>query len=132
TVTTTSEDVLSKAKAGELALFGDALHFEFYYPKGHEDFSGMFTLVMGYNTDSPDNVAIYHFNEENGEWEIQQGVNNQELRTISLDVTHFSNYAVMAQVEKPKDQDEDDPTQEEQEEKDKKDDSKDTPAQDAK
>ncbi|MEH7382076.1 SGNH/GDSL hydrolase family protein [Bacillus sp. JJ1533] len=100
-VTTTSEEVLSKAKTGELELFGAALNFKFKYPEEFEDFVGTFRLTMGYDTDSPDNVAIYHFNKESGKWEIQQGEKNKELKTISLDVTHFSNYGVFAQVDKP-------------------------------
>lgn len=100
TVTATSDDALSKAESGDLKLFGDALNFEFIYPEGHEDYEGTFKLVMGYNSDSPDDIAIYHFNEVDGKWEIQQGENNKELRTISLDVSHFSSYGVFAKVEK--------------------------------
>ncbi|MFS0821170.1 GDSL-type esterase/lipase family protein [Bacillus sp. 1P02SD] len=100
TVTNTSEDTLLKAEESNLKSFGDALNFEFKFPEGSEDYEGTFTLLMGYNADSPDNIAIYHFNEVDGKWEIQQGEKNKELHAISLDVTHFSNYGVFAQVEK--------------------------------
>lgn len=100
TVTNTSEDTLLKAEESNLKSFGDALNFKFKYPEGSEDYEGGFTLLMGYDADSPDNIAIYHFNEVDGKWEIQQGEKNKELHAISLDVTHFSNYGVFAQVEK--------------------------------
>ncbi|MBS4209186.1 GDSL-type esterase/lipase family protein [Bacillus sp. FJAT-50079] len=101
TVTLTSEDALSKAEG--LKAFGDALNFEFQYPEGFKDYEGTFTLMMGYDADSPEDVDIYYYNEAEGKWESQKGEKNKELQTISIVVTHFSNYGVFAQVDKPDD-----------------------------
>src|SRR5690606_35404993 len=70
-----------------------------------EDYEGEFQLVMGYSGNASDDVNIYYFNEETGNWEIQNGQVNTELKLISLTVSHFSTYGVFeAVVEDPEEE----------------------------
>ncbi|MCR2822249.1 SGNH/GDSL hydrolase family protein [Lederbergia panacisoli] len=108
TVSATDKDTLAKAK--DLKSAGDALNFNFEFPEGAEDYEGTFELVMGFDGDSSDDVNIYYYNEDKAIWENQEGNVNKESKTISLNVSHFSNYGVFDKaVEKEDPIDKEDP-----------------------
>lgn len=75
------------------------MNVEFGFPEGEEDYEGIFTLVMGYDTDSENEVDIYYYNEGKGLWESQEGEVDKESQEISLKVSHFSNYGVFSEVD---------------------------------
>jgi len=114
TVTPISEDAL--AKADGLKDVGEVLNFNFEYPEGFDDYEGKFTLVMGYDADDSFDVDIYYYDEEKGVWKGQNGIVDKESKEISLEVTHFSNYGVFAQLDV---EDEDPPVTEKPDEDDK-------------
>lgn len=95
TVTKSSDDKIEKAKG--LKAVGDVLNFNFDFPNGFENYTGKYQLIMGYDDDS-DNVDIYYYDEQSEQWVKQNGQLNKQLKEISLEVTHFSNYGVFAQV----------------------------------
>lgn len=111
TVTSTDEEVLTKVK--NLKAVGAVLHFNFEYPvyatsleMKNENVDHLFTLTFGYEHDS-DEVAIYHFNEAADQWEKVGGQVNKETKEVSVQVEHFSNYGVFAEVtEQPPEKDE--------------------------
>ncbi|MDD4237579.1 MAG: S-layer homology domain-containing protein [Desulfotomaculaceae bacterium] len=47
---------------------------------------------------SEDNLGIYYLDESTNEWVLIGGVVDKAAKTVSVDVTHFSKYAVMAKV----------------------------------
>ncbi|QUW22013.1 hypothetical protein JSQ81_19970 [Sporosarcina sp. Marseille-Q4063] len=97
TVTLADKDALAKAKG--LKDVGDVLNFTFEFPEGFEKYEGKFTLVMGYDADESFDVDIYYFDEEKDAWVAKEGKVNKEAKEISVDVKHFSNYGVFAQID---------------------------------
>ena len=97
TVTPTSEDALKKADG--LKAVGEVLNFKFEFPEGFDDYEGKFKLVMGYDADESLDVDIYYYDEAKGVWKSQDGKVNKESKEISLEVAHFSNYGVFAQID---------------------------------
>ena len=102
TVIPTSEDAL--AKAGGLKDVGEVLNFKFEFPEGFDDYEGKFKLVMGYDADESFDVDIYYFDEVKGVWKSQDGKVDKASKEISLEVTHFSNYGVFAQMDVEKEE----------------------------
>ncbi len=86
---------------------GDVYTVEFTFPDG-TTVEGSFTLTLGYDADKydADDVSIFYFNEETGEWEHQGGVAADGV--ITLEVPHFSTYGVFAEVDDDASQDADD------------------------
>ena len=97
TVTPTSEDALKKADG--LKAVGEVLNFKFEFPEEFDDYEGKFKLVMGYDADESFDVDIYYFDEAKGVWKSQDGKVDKESKEISLEVAHFSNYGVFAQLD---------------------------------
>lgn len=69
-----------------------------------DDFTGdidNFTLIMSYDNETynADQVDMYYFNESTKEWEKQNGDVDDAKGMISLEVPHFSTYAVFAEVD---------------------------------
>lgn len=95
TVTATDEEKL--AKATNLKAVGDVLNFNFQFPAGFEDFTGVFKLIFRYEYDSGD-VAIYYFDEAEEKWTSLDGEVIEEAKEVSVEVTDFSNYGVFAEV----------------------------------
>ncbi|WP_130859060.1 immunoglobulin-like domain-containing protein [Gracilibacillus phocaeensis] len=93
-----------------LELAGEVYDFIFTYPEGEEDYQGNFILTMGVN-DGVEQAAIYHFNEESNEWEKLGGERNDQQ--ISQEVSHFSIYGVLAEVQE-EDSDEEETSNEEE------------------
>ena len=102
TVIPTSEDALKKADG--LKDVGEVLNFKFEFPNGFDDYKGTFKLVMGYNADDSFDVDIYYYDEAKGVWKSQDGKVDKESKEISLEVTHFSNYGVFAQMDVEKEE----------------------------
>jgi lysophospholipase L1-like esterase len=96
TVTTTSNDVLAKAK--KMKDVGDVLNFTFDFPEGFEDYEVKFSLVMGYKADESFDVDIYYFDKEKDTWVGKKGEVNKESKEISMEASNFGNYGVFAQV----------------------------------
>src|SRR5699024_6983556 len=78
-----SHPVLDKA--------GEVYDFVFTYPKGHESYSGDFTLTLGVRDDAQ-HPAIYHYNEQTKTWKQVGG--KRTNGTITATVSHFSPYGV--------------------------------------
>ena len=97
TVTPTSEEAL--AKADGLKAVGEVLNFKFEFPEEFADYNGKFKLVMGYVADKSSDVDIYYYDEAKSVWKSQDGKVDKESKEISLEVTHFSNYGVFAQID---------------------------------
>lgn len=78
----------------ELVQAGEMYNFVFTYSKGYEDYTGDFILTMGVD-EHAENVFIYHYNEQNKEWEHIGG----DIRDgqITATVNHFSIYGVFAE-----------------------------------
>lgn len=70
---------------------GEVYDFTFIYPKGHEDYQGEFILTMGVDNDG-EQVAIYYYQEELGEWQLTGGTRKRQK--ITAIVSHFSMYGV--------------------------------------
>ncbi|MTI95301.1 MAG: hypothetical protein FH749_07410 [Firmicutes bacterium] len=76
------------------------------------EFDGTFTLVFTYDpdeVDNPENLDIYWFN--NGEWVAQGAVVDTDANTVTLELDHWSDFALMeeaAEEETPAPIDEDD------------------------
>lgn len=99
-VTKLSKNDTSVKNATDLTLAGDVYHFAFTYPKGQENYTGHFALVLPYDKSkySADNVAIYYYNEQTGKWEKQNGTVDASAGTITATVPHFSTYGVFAKA----------------------------------
>src|SRR5690625_1280125 len=85
---------------GDLKVAGEIYEFDF---ENLDNYEGTFELVMGYDADKYDSeqVDIYYFDEEKGEWIAQNG--KVENGKITVEVTHFSTYGVFAkEVEEDK------------------------------
>lgn len=105
-VTATDEAIV--AKATDLKAVGSVLHFEFKAPEflpalfsqenALDTDEELFTLTFGYEHDS-DDVAIYHFDEDDEQWTEIGGEVNKETKEVSVQIDHFSNYGVFAEVE---------------------------------
>ncbi len=79
-----------------LVQAGEIYNFVFTYPEGHEDYTGEFILSMGVDK-HVETAAIYHYNEQNNEWEhIGGDVKDGQITAV---VNHFSTYGVFSQVE---------------------------------
>ncbi len=83
-------------KASNLKVAGDIYHFDFTYPKGHENFTGSFKLTLSYDVSkfSSNQVGIYYFNENTQKWEFIGGKADAANGTITVSVPHFSTYGV--------------------------------------
>lgn len=52
-------------------------------------------LVLNWNEFTGEPVELLYFNELTGEWEISaQGVWDESARTVTLELNHFSRYAL--------------------------------------
>ncbi|SDP87772.1 Glycosyl hydrolases family 43, partial [Litchfieldia salsa] len=85
-----------------LTSAGDSFTFTFEFPEESSEPTGEFTLSMGYDEEADaDKIAIYYFNETTENWEHRGGQVNTENETITLNVPHFSTYAVFVTDETP-------------------------------
>ena len=98
-------DVLDKDSSIKdgFKIAGSIVDVTLDFPEGMEDYAGKYTLTLPYDKDNydKDDVDIYYFNEKASIWEAQNGTVNQTEGTISLQVDHFSKYAVLAEVADP-------------------------------
>lgn len=78
-----------------LDIAGPVLEFIFKYPDG-QNFTGNFTLTMGYNDDATD-ADIYYYNDQTKSWEPQKGTVDSSTQTITINPEHFSVYGVFAE-----------------------------------
>ena len=81
---------------------GDIVEVDLQLPEGYEDYKGEFILTLGIDeNNTAENVAIFYFNEETGEWENRGGEFNEDKQTVTIEVTHFSKYGVLEVDENP-------------------------------
>ncbi|WP_407272004.1 carbohydrate-binding protein [Radiobacillus sp. PE A8.2] len=104
--TTVTVKETTDVKHAGYEVAGDVYTVEFTYPNG-TTVDGSFTLMLSYDADKydADDVSIFYYNEETGEWEHQGGVAADGV--ITLEVPHFSTYGVFAEVDDDASEDED-------------------------
>ncbi|WP_208586778.1 Ig-like domain-containing protein [Gracilibacillus suaedae] len=78
-----------------LTLAGDSFTFTFDFPEGSEQPSEPYTLSLGYEEEVQGEKDIYYYQEENDQW-MAQTAKYGENQTLTIDVSHFSSYAVLA------------------------------------
>ncbi|MDL4839362.1 Ig-like domain-containing protein, partial [Aquibacillus rhizosphaerae] len=79
---------------------GDNLTFTFEFPEGSEAPNSDFSLVMGYDEAvDATSLAIYYYNENAKEWEHRGGDIDEENKTITIAVSHFSTYGVFVETD---------------------------------
>lgn len=84
-------------------LAGDIINVNLLLPKGYKG-TLKHTLTLSVNAGVQlDKARIYYFNETSGQWEFVGGEVNAEERTITVEVDHFSIYAVLSDTEGPTD-----------------------------
>ncbi|MCD8500653.1 MAG: LPXTG cell wall anchor domain-containing protein [Bacillaceae bacterium] len=85
------ELVEEPANTRNLVKAGEVIKVNLDVPGGFEGLE--FELVLGFD-EQYENVAIYYYNEELGEWELKGGDIDSTTNTIRLVVNHFSTYGV--------------------------------------
>ncbi len=76
----------------KLVKAGEVVKVDLQLPEGFEG-ELEFVLELAYD-EGFENVAIFYLNETDGEWRHVGGEMNQETKTITTTVTHFSTYGV--------------------------------------
>ena len=81
-----------------LEVAGAIIDVTLIFPKGTKN-NESFTLTLPYDSAkyNKDEVGIYYFNESTKTWEKQEGAVVNSDGTITLEVTGFSKYAVLAE-----------------------------------
>ncbi|TFJ94266.1 GDSL-type esterase/lipase family protein [Lentibacillus salicampi] len=83
-----------------LALAGDVYNFKLTFPSEGKGTSGSYALQMGYDADKfdADQVAIYHFQPDSGEWKKQNGTVDEKSETITLKSSRLLTYGVFVKA----------------------------------
>lgn len=101
TITIPDEASAPNADA-DLKRAGEWFDFNFI---GLEGFTGSFSLTLGVDNNADlEKIGMYHFNEEEEKWELIEAEIDQENRTITANVDHFSMYGVFERNETPVDE----------------------------
>jgi|GEM_PF-2060019 len=89
-----------------LALAGDVYNFKLSFPSEAGGTTGSYTLQMEYDAGkfSADQVAIYDYHLDSGEWEKKNGTVDEIAGTITLETPHLSTYGVFIEANNDKNQ----------------------------